>query len=510
MIKNKMTKAVILAGGKGTRFHPFTFTIPKPLMPIAQDPILLHLINQFKKFNITNFMISTGFQAELIKAYIGSGERFNVKASYFHEEQPLGTAGPLALMKDHFEKDEYFFLINGDIYTEMDFDQMLSFAEKGQYDIVVGCIEKREKSSFGVIEISNNEIQEIVEKPERRFNISSGIYVINSRALNRVPHDTFYTMPDLINSYLAENKKVGAFNIDKFWLGIEDVESMDVVIKRVQQFNSSSDKGSPNLLSQSSPLNYPSKLGPTKNVSLIEEGFQAKDTLVLIVALNEARSIGAVIREVKSSLPRADVLVVDGYSTDNTVLVSREYGASVIQVAKSFGIGGAVEAGILYASRNGYQYLARIDADGQHRPAEIDGLLSVLRRNEADFVIGSRFLGDSEYKPNLLRNSSIVLISSLIRWLYNLKVSDCTSGCQLYNRKLIDYFAKDSRFEYSEVRAIWTAHKAGFRIVEKFINMAPRSEGKSSFSTVNASLYMFKNLVDILFSGSISIGKRRA
>jgi glycosyltransferase involved in cell wall biosynthesis len=233
--------------------------------------------------------------------------------------------------------------------------------------------------------------------------------------------------------------------------------------------------------------------------------------LVVIPALNEEKTIGEVVSRMRRALPTADVLVVDGYSTDQTVGVARSAGAVVMQVAKSLGIGGAVETAILYAHRQDYDCLVRIDADGQHPPEEVLSLVAALRAQEADLVIGSRFLGKSDYQPNLLRRSSIALITALLRIFYRAPVTDCTSGCQLMSRALISSFARDMSFEYSEVRAIWMARKAGFRIVEKFINMAPRQAGTSSFSSMVAFLYMFKNLVDILLSVPVflSRGARR-
>ncbi len=229
--------------------------------------------------------------------------------------------------------------------------------------------------------------------------------------------------------------------------------------------------------------------------------------LVVIPSLNEGKAIGSVILGVRKVIPACDVLVVDGYSSDNTVEVSLKSGAHVIQVAKAFGIATAIEAGILYAYRNNYQFLVRIDADGQHPPSEIKQLLDPVINGEADFVIGSRFLGEADYSPNLLRTISISTICFLLRVLHGVKVSDCTSGCQIYNRKVISFFATDMRFEYSEIRAIWMSHKAGFRILEKFINMAPRTTGVSSFSPMIAFLYMFKNIVDIILSVPILLKK---
>jgi glycosyltransferase involved in cell wall biosynthesis len=229
------------------------------------------------------------------------------------------------------------------------------------------------------------------------------------------------------------------------------------------------------------------------------------DLLVIIPTYNEGRTIASVVRGLAETLPACDILVLDGYSTDDTGARALGAGAMVMEVAKSLGIGGAVEAGILFASRNGYDYLARIDGDGQHRPQDLIPLIEALRRDEADFIIGSRFLGESDYKPNLLRNTSISLISSLIRLLYGIRVTDCTSGCQLYNRKLITFFARDNQFEHSEVRAIWTAGKAGFRISERFINMAEREAGQSSFTSLAGLRYMFTNLVDICMSIPVSV-----
>lgn len=233
----------------------------------------------------------------------------------------------------------------------------------------------------------------------------------------------------------------------------------------------------------------------------------SKEILVIIPSLNEEKAIGAVIDGVKKTLEGCDVLVMDAYSRDNTVAVSLAHGAEVVQLDKAFGIAAAVEAGILAAYRGNYRYLVRIDADGQHPPSEVKKLLAPLISGEADFVIGSRFLGDADYSPNLLRNVSISTICFLLRVLHHVKITDCTSGCQIYTREVIEFFARDKNFEYSEIRAIWMAHKAGFKIKEEFINMAPRLHGESSFSPMVAFFYMFKNIVDLILSVPIVLKK---
>ena len=233
---NKNAKILILAGGKGKRFNPFSFVIPKPLMPINQNPILMYLIKSFKKYNFKNFLISTGYQAELIKAYLGTGKKLGVKVKYFNENKPLGTAGPISKIKKEIKINNYFFLINGDVYTEMNFKKMLNFTIKGNYDLVVGSIKKRYKNSFGVLDIKNSKIRNITEKPNSSFNISSGIYIIkNTKNLNLIPKNNFFTVPDLIEKYLSKGLSVGAYNIKEYWMGIENMENLKKVGTRLNK-----------------------------------------------------------------------------------------------------------------------------------------------------------------------------------------------------------------------------------------------------------------------------------
>ncbi len=159
---------------------------------------------------------------------------------YVKEDIPLGTAGPLSLIRDEVAKDEYVFLINGDIYTEMSFQKMLQAAEASGSELLVGYVQKTEKSSFGILNIENNAITSVTEKPERTFAISSGIYLVRGSAIENIPVGQFFTAPDLMNIYMSSGRKVGAYRIDDFWMGIENVENLDEVMKRV---NATSAKG---------------------------------------------------------------------------------------------------------------------------------------------------------------------------------------------------------------------------------------------------------------------------
>lgn len=227
-------KAVVLAGGEGKRFHPYSLVVPKPLIPIGEDPIILHLIRQFKKSGIKDFFLSVGYRSELIRAYLADGQQYGVNISYYKEEKPLGTAGPLTLMKKSFEKDEYFILINGDIYTEVDFSKMISKAQSLNSDVMVGSVQMTDKSSYGeIISEDGATVKKIIEKPERKFTVSAGIYVLNERVIQNIPEDSFYTVPQLIESYLKESRPVHIYDIKDYWMGIEDQEKMYEVTKRI-------------------------------------------------------------------------------------------------------------------------------------------------------------------------------------------------------------------------------------------------------------------------------------
>jgi len=230
------TKVLILAGGKGKRFNPFSFVIPKPLMPINENPILMYLINSFKKYNFKEFLISTGHQSELIKAYLGTGNKLGVKIKYYYENKPLGTAGPIYFIKKEIKNNDYFYLINGDIFTKLNFSKMLNFAKKGKYDLVIGYIKKSYKNSYGIINIEKNEVKKIIEKPKNIFNISSGIYLIKkTNKLNLIPKNKFFTMPQLIQKYLSKNLKVGAYKITDYWASIESMENLLKVEKKINK-----------------------------------------------------------------------------------------------------------------------------------------------------------------------------------------------------------------------------------------------------------------------------------
>jgi len=231
-------KAVILAGGKGTRLRPLTFSIPKPLLPIAEKPILEIILKNLKKFGITEAVISVGYQGELIKAFCADGARFGLAVKYVDEEKPLGTAGPLSLMRGCFGPGEDFVLMNGDIFTQLDFGRMIDYHKRGRYCATVGYRVYEHKLPFGVLQLEDGKPRCVVEKPSTTFNISAGIYILNASVIDLVPDEAFVTMPDLVNRLLKQNRPVGAYRIEEYWLGLENIGHFDEAIKELKKVES--------------------------------------------------------------------------------------------------------------------------------------------------------------------------------------------------------------------------------------------------------------------------------
>ncbi|HWE49887.1 MAG TPA: sugar phosphate nucleotidyltransferase [Bryobacteraceae bacterium] len=228
-------KALILAGGLGTRLRPFTFAIPKPLLPIGDKPILHIILSQMRNAGIDEIVLATGYQAELIRAFCGDGSRFGVRISYVHEESPLGTAGPLALARSHFGRDETFLLMNGDVITQLDLRAFLEAGIGNGCELTVGYTKHVYQSPYGVLTIAGDLVKGIAEKPSQEYAISTGIYCVAATALDLIPDDAFFTMPDLVQSLLSAGRKVAAHYVKDCWTGIETVEHLDDVLKELNK-----------------------------------------------------------------------------------------------------------------------------------------------------------------------------------------------------------------------------------------------------------------------------------
>jgi len=220
-------KIVIMAGGLGTRLRPLTFSIPKPLLPVGEKPILEIILSKLKQQGFSDIILSVGYKSELIKTYFQDGSKFGVKIEYFDEEKRLGTAGSLRLIKDKFHINEPFVVMNGDIITKLDFKKMIDYHLDKKSDLTVGIKNHKSQTPFGVIQLEEDVIKDIKEKPVLEFNISAGIYIISPELVDSIPYNEPFDMPMLIKSGIGQNKNVLGYNIKEYWLGLEKLKSFD-------------------------------------------------------------------------------------------------------------------------------------------------------------------------------------------------------------------------------------------------------------------------------------------
>jgi glycosyltransferase involved in cell wall biosynthesis len=224
--------------------------------------------------------------------------------------------------------------------------------------------------------------------------------------------------------------------------------------------------------------------------------------LVIVPAYNEVGAVGNVVADLRTAAPRFDVLVIDDGSTDATAARAAAAGARVIRMPFNLGIGGAVQSGFLYAFEHGYDYVAQVDGDGQHDPAELERLLSsMLASPGVDIVSGSRFLpSEHQYPAPLSRRTGIRLFSLALTRMVGQPITDPTSGFRLFNRRAIALFARDYPHDYPEVEAVLMAHKNHLRITEVPVRMHLRTSGSSSI-TKRASLYYMVKVSLALMAG---------
>ena len=221
-------KAVILAGGKGTRLAPYSMVFPKPLVPIGERPVVDIIVCQLVSYGFKDIVLTVGYLAELIQAYFqnGNGRRGDVELSYFKEDKPLGTVGSLSSIPD---LNDTFLAMNGDILTSMDYSKLLAFHKEKGGILTVGMYKKKVFIDFGVVETDKSgEIKGYIEKPEKEYRVSMGIYVFEPAVLNYIEKNTYLDFPDLVVRLLENGEKVVGCPSDDYWLDIgrkEDYQS---------------------------------------------------------------------------------------------------------------------------------------------------------------------------------------------------------------------------------------------------------------------------------------------
>lgn len=228
-------KAVILAGGEGTRLKPYTIVLPKPLVPVGDRAILEILITRLKKCGVTDLTLCINHLAELIMAYFGDGRKWGVNITYSIEDKPLRTVSPVKLVRD---LPENFLVMNGDLLTDIDFRKLYEYHLANNVLLTIATYKRRPRIDFGVVEIdeSQNIVIGFKEKPEYEFNVSMGLYVFNRKVLDFVPEGEPFGFDDLMYTLLAEKQTVKVYPYEGYWLDIgrpEDYEKAQEDIGRL-------------------------------------------------------------------------------------------------------------------------------------------------------------------------------------------------------------------------------------------------------------------------------------
>lgn len=211
-------RAIILAGGKGTRLKPYTISLPKPLVPIGDIPILEVIIRQLKQSGFDHITLTVNHMAEIIQAFFGDGSKWGLKIDYSFETKALSTMGPLTLIKD---LPENFLVMNGDVLTNLPFDLFYDRHVQRQDSFTIASYKRSDKVEYGVLTCNeNNELVKFEEKPAKDYLVSMGVYMMNKSNVNHIPEDTFFGFDHLMNKLIAINQYPRLFQFDGYWLDI--------------------------------------------------------------------------------------------------------------------------------------------------------------------------------------------------------------------------------------------------------------------------------------------------
>ena len=219
-----LMRAVVMAGGYGTRLRPLTDEMPKPMLPVGDRPLLEIIVNGLREAGIRQVNLATHYKSDMIADHFKDGQGFGVDIRYVKEDQPLGTAGALSLLD---ESDEPLLVINGDILTRVDFRAMLNFHREHEADLTVAVRQYEFRVPYGVIDTDGVAVTGISEKPLVRQFINAGIYLLNPSIRRLIPNGQHYDIPDLIQELLKQGRPVVCFPIREYWLDIGKSDQYD-------------------------------------------------------------------------------------------------------------------------------------------------------------------------------------------------------------------------------------------------------------------------------------------
>jgi len=221
----KPNAALIMAGGKGTRLRPLTENIPKPMLPVAGRPILERLVLQLVGHGVRRIYLAINYLGHIIEEHFGDGSRFGCEIHFLREKRPLGTGGPLSLLRNR-ESDYPVIVMNGDLVTEFDVTRLLQFHEAGRFALTACLRSYQAQIPFGVAEVRGDHLVALREKPEEHYLINAGVYVVSPEIIELVPRQREFPMTELFEICFQQKLRVGAHLLDGDWLDIGHPESL--------------------------------------------------------------------------------------------------------------------------------------------------------------------------------------------------------------------------------------------------------------------------------------------
>lgn len=215
--KKKLNKVVLMVGGIGERLRPLTENTPKPMLQVGNRPILHTIVEKFSNCGFADIVMCVNYKSKIIQDYFGDGKKFGVNIEYVQEDQKMGTAGALSLLKDKL--NEPFFVMNGDLLTTLDFEKMLDFHLDNNSKATMCVRQYKFEIPFGVVSLNNENIVSLEEKPIHNFFVNAGIYVLDSECLELIPNK-FYNMTSLFEKMVSNGKKTISFPMKEYWIDI--------------------------------------------------------------------------------------------------------------------------------------------------------------------------------------------------------------------------------------------------------------------------------------------------
>lgn len=216
--------ALVMAGGRGERLRPITDSLPKPMIKVAGRPILERLVLHLIGFGIRQVFLSVNYKSEMIEEHFGDGSALGCQVSYLKEETALGTGGALSLLPDGCEHP--LVVLNGDLLTQVDIGAMLAFHSNGAFKATVAVHDYVHTVPYGVVECDGQSITALREKPMHSWLANAGIYVVQPELIGRVPKQTYFAMPSLIEECFERREPVGAFRIESEWADVGRVQEL--------------------------------------------------------------------------------------------------------------------------------------------------------------------------------------------------------------------------------------------------------------------------------------------